>query len=63
MNRPFSISSGANRNAVQRRPITPYEKQLWAEMAQLLMLAGLAESSKWEAKDIVFHGEIGRAHV
>ncbi|HHG6361665.1 TPA: nucleotidyl transferase AbiEii/AbiGii toxin family protein [Streptococcus pneumoniae] len=56
MNRPFSISSGANRNAVQRRPITPYEKQLWAEMAQLLMLAGLAESSKWEAKDIVFHG-------
>src|SRR5690606_3202597 len=32
------------------------EKQLWAEMAQLLMLAGLAESSQWEARDIVFHG-------
>lgn len=42
--------------SASRRPITPYEKQLWAEMAQLLMLAGLAESSKWEAKDIVFHG-------
>lgn len=39
-----------------RRPITPHEKQLWAEMAQLLLLAGLAESSQWEARDIVFHG-------
>src|SRR5690606_3354034 len=29
---------------------------LWAEMAQLLLLAGLAESSQWEARDIVFHG-------
>ena len=39
-----------------RRHITAHEKHLWAEMAQLLMLAGLAESSKWEAKDLVFHG-------
>ena len=50
---------GQNRTSVAtkaRRPITPHEKQLWAEMAQLLMLAGLAESSQWEARDIVFHG-------
>lgn len=42
--------------AMRRRPITPHEKQVWSEMAQLLMLAGLAESSRWEARDIVFHG-------
>jgi predicted nucleotidyltransferase component of viral defense system len=39
-----------------RRPITAEEKHLWAEMAQLLLLEALSESSGWTSKDLVFHG-------
>ena len=39
-----------------RRHATPKERALWAEMAQVLMLDGLAGANNWEAKDIVFHG-------
>lgn len=39
-----------------RRPITPEEKHLWAEMAQLLLLEALSESSGWSSKDLIFHG-------
>ena len=44
-----------NKPAV-RRHATAKEKAFWAELAQLLMLDGLATSENWEANDVVFHG-------
>lgn len=40
----------------KRRPITASEKQLWAELVQTLVIAGLVEHSRWSGRQAVFHG-------
>lgn len=40
----------------KRRPSTPEEARLWAQLAQVAFLGGLASKSSWSPNEFAFHG-------